>query len=96
MVHGKFQIQRSNTQNANFDELVKSLKIPCSVIPAKAGIQGSGVNQDPIFEMVPGFRRDDVWTPVFTGVTAFYETINFGIWHSFDIQILAFEIKNLV
>jgi len=21
---------------------------------------------------------------------------NFGIWHSFDIQILTFEIKNLV
>jgi hypothetical protein len=25
--------------------------------------------------MVPGFRRDAVWTPVFTGVTTFYESI---------------------
>jgi hypothetical protein len=25
--------------------------------------------------MAPGFRRDDVWTPVFTGVTTFYENI---------------------
>ena len=31
--------------------------------------------------MVPGFRRDDVWTPVFTGVTeavTFYEFVNVG------------------
>jgi len=25
--------------------------------------------------MAPGFRRDDVWTPVSTGVTIFYENI---------------------
>jgi hypothetical protein len=32
--------------------------------------------------MVPDFRRDDVWTPAFAGVTlqeTFYETINFPI-----------------
>jgi len=60
------------------------MKIPRSVIPAPYQVRGKlqaesrvpGVNRDPIFEMVPGFRRDDVWTPVFTGVTIFYETIN--------------------
>jgi hypothetical protein len=25
--------------------------------------------------MVPDFRRDDVWTPVSTGVTTFYDSI---------------------
>jgi len=28
-----------------------------------------GENRDPVFEMVPDFRRDDVWTPAFAGVT---------------------------
>ena len=28
-----------------------------------------GENRDPVFKMVPGFRRDDVWTPAFAGVT---------------------------
>jgi hypothetical protein len=36
-----------------------------------------GENQDPVSKMVPGFRRDDVWTPVFTGVTAFQQIIDF-------------------
>ena len=31
--------QMSNINNSKFDELVKSLKIPLSVIPAQAGIQ---------------------------------------------------------
>jgi hypothetical protein len=35
-----------------------------------------GGDRDPAFEMVPDFRRDKVWTPVFTGVTTFYEAIN--------------------
>jgi len=38
-----------------------------------------GENRDPVFEMVPDFRRDDVWTPVFTGVTTFYENISFDL-----------------
>jgi len=46
-----------------FDELVKSRKTPFFVIPAKAGIQ--------FFTWLQSF-----WTPVFTGVTTFYETIN--------------------
>jgi hypothetical protein len=29
----------------------------------------SGENRDPVLEMVPDFRRDDVWTPAFAGVT---------------------------
>jgi hypothetical protein len=37
-----------------------------------------GENREPGFEMVPDFRRDDAWAPVFTGETAFYETINDG------------------
>jgi len=39
-----------------------------------------------VFGMVPGFRRDGVWTPAFAGVTAlatFYESIKFfGIYFS--------------
>jgi hypothetical protein len=41
-----------------------------------------GENREPPFEMVPDFRRDDVWTPAFAGVTTqetFYETINHGL-----------------
>ena len=35
-----------------------------------------GENRDPMSKMAPGFRRDDVWPPVSTGVTTFYENIN--------------------
>jgi hypothetical protein len=67
-------------ENWRNDELVKSLKILRSVIPAPYQVRGKlqpesrvlGVNRDPILEMVPGFRRDDVWTPVFTGVTTYH------------------------
>jgi hypothetical protein len=38
-----------------------------AVIPAKAGIQEKG--------LVADFRRDDVWTPAFAGVTARVEAI---------------------
>ena len=37
-----------------------------------------GENRDPVFEMIPDFRRDDVWTPAFAGETTqktFYEII---------------------
>ncbi|OGP73633.1 MAG: hypothetical protein A2W09_01660 [Deltaproteobacteria bacterium RBG_16_50_11] len=46
----------------------------------KAGIQGflrkqesrvPGENRDPVSEMVPCFRRDNVWTPALAGVTVF-------------------------
>jgi hypothetical protein len=33
------------------------------------------------YKIVPGHRRNDVWTPVFTGVTVwgfFYESINYN------------------
>ena len=32
-------------------------------------------NRNPVSKMFPCFRRDDVWTPVSTGVTTFYENI---------------------
>jgi len=28
-----------------------------------------GENRDPVFEMVPDFRRDDVWIPASAGMT---------------------------
>ena len=66
-----------------FDDLVKSRNSIEFVIPANPGSSPGqapesrvpGENRDPVFEMVPDFRRDDVWTPVFTGVTTFYENI---------------------
>ena len=38
-----------------------------------------GGNREPVFKMVPDFRRDWDWTPVFTGVTAEIQFL-----HSFD------------
>jgi hypothetical protein len=76
-----------------FDELVKSRKLPFYVIPAKAGIQS--------FQSV---RR--TWTPVFTGVTTFYETVKFDgivkspttvmpdlIRHPEDTEITGFRLS---
>ena len=77
-----------------FDGLAKGPKRPLSVIPAKALHQHGtvrkpesrvpGENRDPAFEMDPDFRLDDIWTPVFTGVTTSYEDINFD--QSFRVQ----------
>ena len=61
------------------DGFVRSLKGRIAVIPANPGSSPGqapesrvpGENRDPVFEMVPDFRRDDVWTPVSTGVTTF-------------------------
>jgi len=50
-----------------FDDIVKSRKTTFFVIPAKAGIQ--------FFNWLQSF-----WTPVFTGVTTFYETIKFVVY----------------
>jgi hypothetical protein len=71
-----------------FDELVKSRNSIEFVIPANPGSSPGqapesrvpGENRDPVYEMVPDFRRDDVWTPAFAGVTlqeTFYEIIKF-------------------
>jgi hypothetical protein len=39
----------------------------------------SDESRNPVIkELVPGFRRDDVWTPVFTGVTTFYKSIKYN------------------
>jgi len=80
-----------------FDDLVKSRNSIEFVIPANPGSSPGqapesrvpGENRDPVYEMVPDFRRDDVWTPApglkhagtgFAGVTlqeTFYESIEF-------------------
>jgi len=71
-----------------FDDFVKSRESVEFVIPANPGSGPGrapesrlpGENRDPVFEMVPDFRRDDVWTPAFAGVTlqkTFCEMIKF-------------------
>jgi hypothetical protein len=65
---------------ANFDDLVKSLKRRISVIPANPG---SGPGQAPESSYFKHLKI--LWTPVFgelsravsTGVTTFYDSINF-------------------
>jgi len=57
---------------ANVDDLVKSLKRRISVIPANPG---SGPGQAPESSYFKYLKI--LWTPVFTGVTTFYEIINF-------------------
>ena len=47
--------------------------------------------------MVPDFRRDDVWTPVFTGMTdkdgAFFKKLKcYDYWNLFVIWCLGFGI----
>jgi hypothetical protein len=49
-----------------------------SSFPRKRESRVPGENRDPVFERVPDFCRDDVWTPAFAGVTlneTFYEVI---------------------
>jgi len=43
-------------------------------------------------KMAPGFRRDDVWTPVSTGVPTFYKIINIGLK---AIMVLYYLIQDL-
>jgi len=33
-----------------------------------------GQNPDPAFDIAPGFRRDDAWAPVSTGVTLSFQS----------------------
>jgi len=82
---GNDSIKNQNYKSkSKIGDLVKSLKRRISVIPANPGSgpgqapesRVPGENRDPDFEMAPDFRRDDVWTPVTTGVTTFYENIN--------------------
>jgi hypothetical protein len=47
--------------------------------PRKPESRIPGKNRDPVFELVPDFRQDDVWTPAFAGVTllgTFCQSIN--------------------
>jgi len=64
-----FQIKFSFTK---FDGIVKSLKRRISVIPANPG---SGPGQAPESSYLKYLKI--LWTPVFTGVTTFYENIKF-------------------
>jgi hypothetical protein len=56
---------------SNCDDLVKSLKRRISVIPANPG---AGPGQAPESSYFKHLKI--LWTPVSTGVTTFYETIN--------------------
>jgi len=60
----------------NADEIVKSRKTPFFVIPAEVLRQAQ--DREPIERPESSFLKwlRMVWTPVFTGVTTFYETIN--------------------
>ena len=60
----------------NPDGLVKSRKSPFFVIPAKVLRQAQDREpaEWPESSLFIQLRR--VWTPVFTGVTTFYETVN--------------------
>jgi hypothetical protein len=72
------------------DNLVESRNSIEFVIPAEAGIQGPGENRNPVFEMVPDFRRNDVWTPAFAGVTLqdnSYEIIKIESIKSVKVEI---------
>ena len=65
-----------NNENLNhliIDDLVKSLKRRISVIPANPG---SSPGQAPESSSFNSLQIS--WTPVFTGVTTFYEFIKFG------------------
>jgi len=55
----------------NYDELVKSQKCLRIVIPVNPG---SGPGQAPESRDFKGLQKH--WTPVFTGVTTFYEVVN--------------------
>jgi hypothetical protein len=54
----------------------KSAWFPLPSFRRKPESRVPGENRDPAFEIIPYFRRDGLWTPVFTGVTTFYEIIN--------------------
>jgi hypothetical protein len=84
-------------RNPKLDELLKSRDPIEFVIPAKAGSgpgqapesRVPGENRDPVFEMVPDFRRDDVWTPASAGVTlqeSFYEIIKLHLFEKFEFR----------
>jgi hypothetical protein len=77
-----------NFDFCNFGDLVKSLKRRISVIPANPG---SGPGQAPESSYFKYFKI--LWTPVFTGVTTFYENINFhfAIGNAFMIMFSDLE-----
>jgi hypothetical protein len=56
-----------------FDELVKSRKIPFFVILSRIVVRDDDQAGIQFFNWLQSF-----WTPVFTGVTTFYDTIFLG------------------
>jgi hypothetical protein len=46
--------------------------------------------------MVPGFRRDGVWTPAFAGVTKFERFARTSLDFVFDYQFLCQEINFII
>jgi hypothetical protein len=65
-------------RSLNIDGLVKS-RNSIEFVWRKPESRVPGENRDPVLEMVPDFRRDDVWTPAFAGVTlqeTYYQTFN--------------------
>jgi hypothetical protein len=49
---------------------------PVSSFLRKQESRVPGENRDPVLDMVPDFRRDDAWIPVFTGMMAADETFS--------------------
>ena len=73
------------------DDFVKSLKIPFSVIPAKAGIQSFQVVINSLDSgACPGPD------PGFTGVTTFYETFKVGLGSFFYLDWAHQSIMDLM
>ena len=58
----EMRLKSEQVQRFKVDGLVKNRELPFSVIPVKTGIQYFHAVTEP-------------WTPVFTGVTTFYERI---------------------
>ena len=91
------QTVREKTQKGcfSFDDLVKSLKRPISVIPANPG---SGPGQAPESSYFKPLKI--LWTPVFgelsravsAGVTTFYENIILASFQSSIIPVFQFSI----
>ena len=71
-----------NFGNLNFDGIVKSQKVRFPVIPANPG---SGPGQAPESSYFKHLKI--LWTPVFTGVTTFYEIVNFEFVQDLGIRI---------
>jgi len=57
------KISKKDTKYLCIDEVVKSKFSSSLSFLQKQESRIPGENRDPVFEMVPDLRRDDVWTP---------------------------------